>query len=93
MGLLMRKINVQDGEFGRKEIITFNVAQVIAHAVAWLLIAPLLDILIYAEPALKVFGQGITAFLSNAITTGIIGTLLAVAYAKTRIKKGSLDKE
>ena len=68
-------------------------AQVIANAVAWLLIAPIFDVLIYAEPALKVFVQGIGAFVGNAVMTGIVGTLLAVAYAKSRTKKGSLDKE
>lgn len=93
MGLLMQKIDIQNGEFGKKEIVTFNVAQVIAHAVSWLLIAPLLDVLIYAEPAVKVFVQGIGAFVGNAVMTGIVGTLLAVAYAKSRTKKGSLDKE
>ena len=49
--------------------------------------------MIYAEVASKVFTQGIVAFIANVITTGVIGTILAVAYAKTRTKKGSLDKE
>ncbi|PWM39536.1 MAG: ECF-type riboflavin transporter substrate-binding protein [Clostridiales bacterium] len=93
MGLFMKKIDVSNGEFGKKEIITFNVAQVIAHAVAWILVAPALDVVIYAEVASKVFTQGIVAFIANVITTGVIGTILAVAYAKTRTKKGSLDKE
>lgn len=93
MGLLMSKMDPESGEFGVKQIIAFNVAQIIAHAVAWILIAPGLDVLIYAEPAAKVFTQGAVAFVANAVTTGIIGTLLALAYSKTRTKKGSLDAE
>lgn len=94
MGLLMKRLNVNSGEFGKKEIISFNIAQVAAHAVSWLLIAPGLDVLIYAEPAAKVFiAQGIGSFLANAVTTGVIGTILALAYAKTRTKKGSLTRE
>lgn len=30
---------------------------------------------------------------ANIVTTGIVGTLLLVAYAKTVVKKGSLNKE
>ena len=31
--------------------------------------------------------------ISNAVTTAIIGTLLCVAYAKAKPRKGSLTKE
>ena len=55
--------------------------------------APTLDILIYAEPAKKVYLQGAVAGASNAITVGILGTILLYTYSKTRVKKGSLDRE
>lgn len=97
LGYLLARLglvaHVNDGEFGKSDIIKFNVAQTISHAVCWLLVAPILDILIYSEPALKVFAQGVSATIANVLTTGIIGTLLAVAYAKTRTKKGSLSKD
>ncbi|MFE4712276.1 ECF-type riboflavin transporter substrate-binding protein [Paenibacillus sp. NPDC056722] len=93
IGLIVRKISIHDGEFGRKEIIRFNIAQIIANVVAWLLVAPVLDILIYAEPANKVFTQGITAALFNIVSVAVIGTLLAIAYSNTRTKKGSLTKQ
>lgn len=92
IGLLVSRISIHDGEFGRKEIIWFNLAQIAANAVAWFVVAPVLDILIYAEPANKVFTQGLTAGAANIVTVGIIGTLLAIAYAKTRTKKGSLTR-
>ena len=55
--------------------------------------APVLDILIYAEPASKVFAQGALAAVANSLTAVIVGAVLAAAYAKTIAKKGSLDKE
>ena len=53
----------------------------------------MLDIVIYAEPANLVFTQGAVACLWNAVSCGVIGTLLLFAYAKIRPKKGSLSKE
>jgi energy-coupling factor transport system substrate-specific component len=50
-----------------------------------------LDIVIYAEPVNKVFTQGVVAALMNAVSVGVIGTLLLIAYAATRTKKGSLS--
>ena len=92
MGLLTMNISIED-KFGKTEIIRFNIAQVIAHIVAWGLVAPVLDILIYAEPANKVFTQGLVGGIANIITTAIVGTLLAVAYSKAKPKAGSLKKE
>ena len=57
------------------------------------LIDPVLDIVMYAEPANKVFVQGLVGGLANIVTTAIIGTLLCVAYAATKPKKGSLKEE
>lgn len=93
IGLAWKKIDISEGNFGRKKIITFNVFQVIANIIAWGVVAPSLDILIYAEPANKVYLQGLVAGISNIVTVGVIGTALLVAYAKTRTKKGSLEQE
>lgn len=93
IGLFKRFLDVESGEFGVKKIITFNIIQVITNVLGWLVIAPTLDVLIYSEPASKVYVQGIIASISNSISTGVIGTILLVAYAKSRTKKGSLKKE
>ncbi|NUU62962.1 ECF-type riboflavin transporter substrate-binding protein [Paenibacillus sp. JW14] len=93
IGLIASRIAIHDGEFGKKEIIRFNIAQIAANAVAWFVVAPILDIAIYAEPANKVFTQGLIAGASNIVTVAVIGTLLAIAYSKTRTKKGSLTKQ
>ena len=58
-----------------------------------MVVAPILDIVMYAEPANKVFLQGLVGGVSNIITTAIIGTLLCIAYAAAKPKKGSLKEE
>ena len=92
-GLGCSRLKLEDGEFGKKGILTFNLTQLVSHILAWGLIAPLLDILIYAEPANKVFLQGLTAGVVNIVTTAIVGTLLCIAFAAAKPKKGSLKKD
>lgn len=97
MGLIYgyagRKIDLKSGIFAKKEIITFNLFQIIGNAVVWGLLAPALDVLIYAEPAKKVFTQGIVSGVLNMIAVAIIGTLLMKAYAATQVQAGSLKKD
>ncbi len=92
IGLIVLKLDLSEG-LDSKKIFRFNLAQIVAHLISWGLIAPCLDILIYAEPVEKLFSQGLVAGISNIVTTGVVGTLLLVAYSKTLVKKGSLDKE
>lgn len=92
-GLFAKKLQVQEGDFGKGKVAVFTVANVIAHVVGWVVVAPVLDIVIYAEPANKVFAQGAFAAVSNTITGVVVGGLLILAYTKTIAKKGSLDQE
>ncbi len=91
-GFAYKRTRVEAGEFKIKDILTFNIIQVIGNCIAWLVVAPVLDIVIYAEPANLVFTQGGIAAVMNSISAGVIGTLLLIAYAATRTKKGSLSK-
>ena len=93
IGLVYPKLKVEEGIFGVKDVIIYNVAQIVANAVAWILVAPVLDIVIYSEPVELVFTQGVVAAISNAVSAGVIGSLLLFLYSKTRAKKGSLTKE
>ena len=93
MGLGNMNGKIDEGEFGKKDIIRFNVVQVIANAISWVVVAPLLDILMYAEPANKVFAQGALSAVINIVATGVVGTILCVAYARTIPKKDSLQEE
>lgn len=93
IGLFVKLFKVRTGGFGQKQIVVFNIVQVLANAVAWIIVAPMLDIAVYAEPATKVFIQGAFAFLGNIIIVGVLGTLLLVTYSKIAGKSSSLKKE
>lgn len=94
-GLSYSKVSasVEDGVFGKKQITTYAIWGVLGNAIAWCIIAPVLDIVIYAEPASKVFTQGAIAFVFDAICTVVIGGLLLAAYAKSKTGKGTLTKD
>ncbi|MHB8063333.1 MAG: ECF-type riboflavin transporter substrate-binding protein [Ruminiclostridium sp.] len=93
VGITFKKLKLTEGGFGIKEAVIFNITQIIANAVAWIVVAPLLDIFIYAEPSNKVFAQGLTAFGTNAVVTLIVGTILAFTYSKVRTGNSSLKRE
>ena len=83
---------VEEGRFGKPELIAFAAYCVLANAIAWLLVAPVLDIVLYAEPASTVFLQGVTAFILDAIVSIVVGSILLKAYASTKTGEGSLSK-
>lgn len=91
IGILGKKFKLNEGKLDKNKIIKFNISQIIANAVAWFLVAPTLDIVIYAEPANKVYLQGAVGGISNMITVGVLGTLILVAYSKSKVSEGSLE--
>lgn len=93
LGVFYRYYAIEDGDFRTKKIIVFNIVQVIANLVAWAVVAPALDILIYAEPANKVFVQGILASVGNIITVGVLGVILVTVYSKMKQQANSLARE
>ena len=93
IGLFMKKLAVEEGEFKGSKLLLFNIVQVVANALAWIGLAPALDILIYTEPANKVFLQGVFAFIGNIIIIGILGTLLLVVYSQIKGSSSGLKKE
>ena len=93
IGLAKKAIDIENGKFGVREIVIVNVVQIVAHGICWVGVATALDIIIYDEALSKLVAQSLTAWGMNALTTAIVGTLLLFAYAKTRTKAGSLQKE
>ncbi len=91
IGLVYPKLKVDEGIFSSNDMILFNIYQIIANAIAWILIAPILDIVIYAENPGLVIVQGIVAFVMNVLSTGIIGTILlklcSIWISKRDLKK------
>lgn len=93
IGLYGMRLDLDNGVFTVKQMVGFNVVQIIANVISWLLIAPVGDILIYSEPQNKVSLQGATATITNSLSILILGTILLKAYAATKVKKGSLRKD
>ena len=93
MGAAKSRLRIQEGIFEGKDILVFNVFQIVANIVSWGIIAPVLDIVIYSEPANKVFVQGLVAGIANSVTVAIAGTILLIVYARTQVKSGSLSKD
>lgn len=93
LGFGMKGVKIEDGEFGKSGIIRFIIVEVCAHLISWVVVAPVLDIVMYAEPANKVFIQGLVSAAINSVATGIVGSLLLVAYVAAIPKKGSLSEE
>ena len=93
IGLFWKFYKIEDGEFGLKNCVIFNAVQILANAIAWIVVAPVLDILIHKEPGGKVFLQGVVAAALNAAAVLVLGSLLAFGYSKTRTRAGSLKAE
>ncbi len=94
IGFFANKFAVKEGGFANgRNLILFNVVQIAANAVAWIVVAPILDIVMFAEPANKVFVQGAFAFLGDIIIIGVLGSLLLVAYSKIAGGSSNLQAE
>ena len=93
LGVLANVTHLDPASRDKEMLVRFNLCQVAVHVVCWAGIAPVLELLLYAESMDRIFEQGLTAALSNAVTTAIVGTLLCLAYAAAKPKAGSLNKE
>ena len=93
MGFAFTKLKVNEGVLTGKDLLIYNIFQIVGNLFAWVVVAPVLDIVMYAEPVELVFTQGLVAAISNAVSAGVIGSILLFLYSKTRAKKGSLTKE
>ncbi len=93
MGVAAKWLKMDEAEMGKKGLIKFNGAQIVSHLICWFGVAPVLDVLMMAEPWDKVFAQSLMSSVLNIATTAVVGSLLCVAYAATKTKAGSLTKE
>lgn len=93
IGLFKKQVAIEAGRLTLKDILAFNGLQVFSNIVVWGALAPILDIVVYNEPANKVFTQGLVAGLANIASVALGGTLLLSIYAKSRTKSGSLSKD
>ncbi|MFV0479847.1 MAG: ECF-type riboflavin transporter substrate-binding protein [Anaerorhabdus sp.] len=92
-GLAFFTLQSDRGKINTKSLVKFVALNIVGNFVAWVGVAPVLDIVIYAEPSNLVFTQGLIAFVMNALCSCIIGGALLLTYSATRTDKGSLAKE
>ncbi len=93
IGLFRKFYKIEEGDFKFRNALIFNIIQILSNIVAWVLIAPVLDILIYGEQANMAFINGLTAAGLNSEVVLVLGTILAFGYSKTRTKAGNLHAD
>lgn len=82
IGCFCKFYKIQSGQFSVKEAFIFNGVQILSNFIAWLAIAPALDVIFYKEAANKVFLQGFVAAFLNGIVVLVLGTILILCYAR-----------
>lgn len=87
LGILTNVTGLRSASFDRENLVQFNLCQLATHVVCWAGIAPVLEILLYSESMDRIFEQGLTAAVSNAVTTAIVGSALLVAHNAFRNRK------
>ena len=93
LGYVLKGVPIETGSFNKRAIVRFVIGSSLVNLVAWGGVAPILDILIYAQAANFVFTQGLIAGVGNIIGTAVVGSLLLFAYSKTKAGEGSLVEE
>ena len=84
-GFAMKYVRADQGEFGSKDIIAYNFIQIIGNFIAWALVAPFLEMLMYSNRSMQeVFLQGIVASFVDILSAEFIGTPLLFLYSRIR---------
>lgn len=91
LGVLANVTRLDPAHRDREMLVHFNLCQVATHVVCWAGIAPVLDILFYNENMDTIFAEGLTAALSNAVTTAIVGSSMLAIYAVLKARRAKRD--
>lgn len=86
LGLITQRLNLLKHALTWSRVVQFNVWQGIANLLAWGLIAPLGDYLVYKSRWGYVLTQGLTAAWVNFLVVGITGTIFIYAYRRFQNK-------
>ena len=89
IGSCWKMYQIEEGGFGVKQAVIFNVIQIVANVLVYVFIARTLDMIMYQEPFGKVTLQGFVAAGFNSAVVLILGTPLIIAYTKIKRKAGS----
>ena len=89
-GLAYKRTGAERGELSLKGIIIFNAFQILGNLIAWLIVAPVLDILLSDRPAATVYNEGVMVAIINIISCAVFGSLLLFVWSKTMSKEDRL---
>ena len=92
LGVLANVTRLKADSRDREMLVRFNLCQVAICVVCWAGIAPVLEILFYNESMDRIFDQGLTAGIANAVTTAIVGSLLLILYCAAAAKRPGAPK-
>ena len=87
LGLATQRIGLFIGSLTARKLVLFNVWQLIANGVAWLVIAPLGDHWIYGLALSESYQQGVVAALANTVVIAVLGTALITVYNRYFVKQ------
>jgi energy-coupling factor transport system substrate-specific component len=82
IGCFWKSFKIDEGEFGIKQCLTFNVIQIVTNILVWVFLARTLDMMMYNEPFGKVTLQGFSAAGFNSLVVLVLGSLLIFGYSK-----------
>jgi len=93
VGFFSNFFKIEEGKFGVKQALLFNGVQAAANIVAYVFIARILDLFMYAQQFEKISLQSFVAAGVNIAAVLIMGTILALGYSKTLTKTGHQKRD
>jgi energy-coupling factor transport system substrate-specific component len=82
IGFFWKSFKIEEGGFGFKQCLTFNVIQIVTNILVWVFLARTLDMIIYDESFEKVSLQSFAAAGFNSAVVLVFGSLLCFGYSK-----------
>ena len=82
LGWFFDTFHISDGRFGIKELINFNLTQIMANAIAWIVVAPALDLIFVGESIQKAVTQGFFAFFSDTLIIAFVDSIVFLILSK-----------
>lgn len=92
IGLASKLVNYLGNPYKPIKMIIFCLLVTLGGVVCWILIAPTGDILFYQEPYDVVYLEGVIAFVSNVVTSLIIGLPIIYGLKNARVPYTYINK-
>lgn len=80
IGLITKRLGILIGKLTTRKLVLFNIWQLVANIVIWLVVAPLGDYWVYNLSLGVAFKEGLILVVVNFLTIAIVGTGLLKIY-------------